>query len=210
MQSKELSEVTNNQALIFVSSCELPTKWANFKMHAFQEVETGKEHIALTLGDVTSEPPVLMRIHSECLTGDAFSSLRCDCGPQLEMAMQKIADEGRGAILYLRQEGRGIGLLNKVNAYHLQDGGADTVEANQRLGFAADQRSYSLCEPMLAHLQIQSVKLLTNNPRKISALKNLKITVAEHLPLIVQQNPFNERYLKTKEEKLGHMLAPDL
>jgi GTP cyclohydrolase II len=188
----------------------LPTKWAHFRMHAFKEVATGKEHIALTLGDVADGQPVLARIHSECLTGDAFASLRCDCGPQLDLAMQKIAQEGRGAILYLRQEGRGIGLLNKVHAYHLQDGGADTVEANQQLGFAADQRSYSLCEPMLQQLGITNVKLMTNNPRKIAAMNAMKVTVTEQIPLIIQRNPYNERYLSTKAEKLGHMLAPEL
>ncbi len=201
---------SENQALEFVASCALPTMWANFTMHAFIETATGKEHIALTLGDVSDGQPVLARIHSECLTGDALFSKRCDCGPQLELAMQKIAQEGRGAILYLRQEGRGIGLLAKVQAYHLQDAGADTVEANQKLGFAADLRSYSLCDPMLKHLGISSVKLMTNNPRKISALQNMQVKVDEHIPLIIQRNPYNERYLETKANKLGHMLAPDL
>jgi GTP cyclohydrolase II len=210
MSSMELPVVNQEQALEFVTSCDLPTKWAHFRMHAFKEVATGKEHIALTLGDVADGQPVLARIHSECLTGDAFASLRCDCGPQLDLAMQKIAQEGRGAILYLRQEGRGIGLLNKVHAYHLQDGGADTVEANQQLGFAADQRSYSLCEPMLQQLCITNVKLMTNNPRKIAAMNAMKVTVTEQIPLIIQRNPYNERYLSTKAEKLGHMLAPEL
>jgi GTP cyclohydrolase II len=179
-------------------------------MHAFREPTTGKEHIALTLGDVADGEPVLARIHSECLTGDALFSKRCDCGPQLELAMQKIAAEGRGAILYLRQEGRGIGLLAKVQAYHLQDQGADTVEANQKLGFAADLRNYSLCDPMLKHLGISSVKLMTNNPRKISALEGLQVKVQEQVPLIVPRNPYNERYLDTKATKLGHMLIPEL
>jgi len=197
-------------ALEYVDSCNLPTTWANFRMHAFVEPATGKEHIALTLGDVADGKPVLARIHSECLTGDALFSLRCDCGPQLEMALKKIADEGRGVLLYLRQEGRGIGLLNKVRAYHLQDDGADTVEANQKLGFAADLRNYSLVEPMLQHLGIHSLRLMTNNPRKLSAMEGLKVTVAEHVPLIIERNPYNDRYLNTKLNKLGHMLAPDL
>jgi GTP cyclohydrolase II len=179
-------------------------------MHAFVEHATGKEHIALTLGDVADGRPVLARIHSECLTGDALFSQRCDCGPQLELAMQKIAQEGRGALLYLRQEGRGIGLLNKVHAYRLQDEGADTVEANQQLGFAADLRNYSLCEPMLKHLGIRAVRLMTNNPRKISAMEGMQIKVEEHIPLIIKRNPFNERYLSTKASKLGHLLQPDL
>ncbi len=201
---------SEEQALEFVDSCDLPTTWATFRMHGFVEPATGKEHVALSLGDVTDGKPVLTRIHSECLTGDALFSQRCDCGPQLEAAMQKIAAEGRGVILYLRQEGRGIGLLAKIRAYHLQDDGADTVEANQKLGFAADLRNYSLCDPMLKHLGISSVKLMTNNPRKISALQNMQVKVEEHVPLIIARNQFNTRYLETKAEKLGHMLAPDL
>jgi GTP cyclohydrolase II len=210
MSSMELPVNSEQQALEYVDSCALPTTWANFTMHAFIEPATGKEHVALTLGDVANGESVLARIHSECLTGDALFSKRCDCGPQLELAMQKIAAEGRGAILYLRQEGRGIGLLAKVQAYHLQDDGADTVEANQQLGFAADLRSYSLCEPMLKHLGIRSVKLMTNNPRKISALQNMQVKVEEQIPLIIARNPYNERYLATKASKLGHMLVPDL
>lgn len=210
MSSMDLPVNSEQQALEYVDSCALPTTWANFTMHAFIEPATGKEHVALTLGDVSNGAPVLARIHSECLTGDALFSKRCDCGPQLELAMQKIAAEGRGVILYLRQEGRGIGLLAKVQAYHLQDDGADTVEANQQLGFAADLRSYSLCEPMLKHLGITSVKLMTNNPRKISALQNMQVKVEEQIPLIIARNPYNERYLATKASKLGHMLVPDL
>ncbi len=210
MSSNEQPVISNEQALEYVDSCNLPTTWATFRMHAFVETATGKEHIALTLGDVADGKPVLARIHSECLTGDALFSKRCDCGPQLELALQKIAQEGRGALLYLRQEGRGIGLLNKVRAYHLQDDGADTVEANQKLGFAADLRDYSLCDPMLKHLGIESVRLMTNNPRKISAMEGMKITVQEHVPLIVKRNPYNERYLSTKATKLGHLIQPDL
>jgi GTP cyclohydrolase II len=149
--------------------------------------------------------PVLMRMHSECLTGDGFGSLRCDCGPQLEAAMQKIAETGRGVILYLRQEGRGIGLLNKIRAYHLQDEGADTVEANEQLGFAPDLREYSMCKDMLDHLQIQTVRLMTNNPRKVAALQAHGIIVEERVPLMTGRNPHNEQYLDTKRGKLGHM-----
>jgi GTP cyclohydrolase II len=210
MPSKDQPASTQDQALEYVTSCKLPTTWATFQMHAFVEPATGKEHIALTLGDFSDGEPVLARIHSECLTGDALFSQRCDCGPQLEMAMQKIAHEGRGALLYLRQEGRGIGLLNKVHAYRLQDEGADTVEANQQLGFAADLRSYSLCEPMLKHLGINSVRLMTNNPRKISAMEGMKVKVEEHIPLIIKRNPFNDRYLSTKASKLGHLMQPEL
>ena len=210
MPSKDQPASTQDQALEYVTSCQLPTTWATFQMHAFVEPATGKEHIALTLGDVSDGKPVLARIHSECLTGDALFSQRCDCGPQLEMAMQKIAQEGRGALLYLRQEGRGIGLLNKVHAYRLQDEGADTVEANQQLGFAADLRSYSLCEPMLKHLGISTLRLMTNNPRKISAMEGMKVKVEEHIPLIIKRNPFNDRYLSTKVSKLGHLMQPEL
>ena len=201
---------SSGQDLDYVTSCILPTTWATFQMHAFFEPASGKEHIALTLGDVANGEPVLARIHSECLTGDALFSQRCDCGPQLELAMQKIAQEGRGALLYLRQEGRGIGLLNKVRAYHLQDLGADTVEANQQLGFAADLRNYSLCDPMLKHLGISSLKLMTNNPRKIAAMEGLNVTVTEHIPLVIKRNPHNDRYLSTKVTKLGHLIQPEL
>ncbi len=210
MPSMNLPEAKQDKAMEFVTSCQLPTTWATFQMHAFVETSTGKEHIALTLGDVADGLAVLARIHSECLTGDALFSQRCDCGPQLEMAMQKIAQEGRGVLLYMRQEGRGIGLLNKVHAYRLQDEGADTVEANQRLGFAADLRSYSLCEPMLKHLGISSVKLMTNNPRKIAAMENMHVSVVEHIPLIIKRNPFNDRYISTKIAKLGHLIQPEL
>jgi GTP cyclohydrolase II len=210
MSSNTAALAAGRQELEYVTSCKLPTTWATFQMHAFVEPATGKEHIALTLGNVADGEPVLARIHSECLTGDALFSKRCDCGPQLELALQKIAQEGRGALLYLRQEGRGIGLLNKVHAYRLQDEGADTVEANQKLGFAADLRSYSLCEPMLKHLGIHSLKLMTNNPRKIDAMRKINVDIAEHIPLIIQRNPYNERYLATKASKLGHLIQPEL
>ena len=210
MSSNNPPAENQEQVLEFVDSCRLPTTWANFHMHAFFEPATGKEHIALTLGDVSDGQPVLARIHSECLTGDALFSQRCDCGPQLEMALQKITQEGRGVLLYLRQEGRGIGLLNKVRAYHLQDDGADTVEANQLLGFAADLRNYGLCDPMLKHLGIHSLRLMTNNPRKLAAMAGLNVTVAEHVPLIIERNQYNNRYLNTKASKLGHLIQPDL
>lgn len=191
--------------LQYVTTCSLPTPWAVFRLHAFLEPATGKEHLALTLGEVGDGAPVLARIHSECLTGDALFSLRCDCGPQLEAALKRIAEERRGALFYLRQEGRGIGLLAKLQAYRLQDAGADTVEANQQLGFLPDQRNYRLCAPILQHLKIHSLRLMTNNPRKISALRELGIEVAERLPLVIPHNPFNERYLNTKADKLGHL-----
>ncbi len=174
-------------------------------MHGFEDSETTKEHVVLSMGDVGSDEPLLIRMHSECLTGDALFSLRCDCGAQLNAAMSAIAEEGRGAILYLRQEGRGIGLMNKIRAYNLQDLGADTVEANEQLGFGADMRDYSMCQTMLAHLEVKQVRLLTNNPRKIDALSSYGIDVVERIPLETGKNPHNENYLSTKSGKLGHL-----
>ena len=194
-------------SVVFVAASKLPTPFAVFTMHGFLDEETGKEHVALTLGDVADGEPVLGRLHSECLTGDALFSLRCDCGAQLEAALRAIAAEGRGVLLYLRQEGRGIGLLNKIRAYELQDAGADTVEANERLGFGADQRDYAMCRPMLDHLGIREVKLMTNNPRKLQALETYGIRLAERVPLHSGLNPHNQRYLATKAGKLGHLLG---
>jgi len=174
-------------------------------MHGFCDNDLNKEHLVLTLGDISGPEPVLTRVHSECLTGDALFSMRCDCGPQLQAAMHKIAVVGRGAIFYLRQEGRGIGLLNKIKAYHLQDCGADTVEANELLGFGADMRDYSILKPMMDHLTIHSLKLMTNNPRKVKALENMGITVAERIPHQTGRNAHNEKYLATKKGKLGHL-----
>ncbi|CAH0991544.1 Riboflavin biosynthesis protein [Sinobacterium norvegicum] len=190
----------------YVESSKLPTQWAVFDMHGYEDIDTKKEHIILSLGDVSDGEPVLARVHSECLTGDALFSLRCDCGSQLEAAMEAIAKEGRGAILYLRQEGRGIGLLNKIKAYKLQDEGADTVEANEALGFGADMRDYSICQQMLEHLSIAAVNLMTNNPRKVKALQEMGVNVAKRIPLRTGKNPHNEKYLATKAGKLGHMM----
>lgn len=193
----------------FIAASKLPTPWATFTMHGFEDDATGKDHIALTLGDVADGAPVLGRVHSECLTGDALFSMRCDCGYQLQEALKRIADEGRGVLLYLRQEGRGIGLPNKIRAYHLQDQGFDTVEANERLGFAADLRRYDLCLPMLNHLGVAALKLMTNNPRKVEALARDGVVIAERLSLTTGRNPHNEHYLTTKAGKLGHMMALD-
>ncbi|WP_196139463.1 GTP cyclohydrolase II [Aliikangiella sp. G2MR2-5] len=189
-----------------IVSAKLPTKWGDFTIHALEKSSDGKEHVALALGDIASDEPLLIRVHSECLTGDAFSSLRCDCGPQLEAAMQKIAEEGRGMVVYLRQEGRGIGLVNKIKAYALQDQGQDTVEANLNLGFQADQRNFSVAAEILDSLGVSQVKLMTNNPRKVAALKAAKIDVVERVPLKYGRNPHNESYLSTKHGKLGHYL----
>jgi len=192
----------------FVASSNLPTTWGEFTLHGFEDADTQQEHIALTMGDVANGEPVLARIHSECLTGDVLHSLRCDCGAQLHAAMQAIAEEGRGVLLYLRQEGRGIGLMNKIRAYHLQDQGADTVEANQQLGFEADLRQYDMLTTMLKHLHISKLRLMTNNPRKLAALESAGIHIEERLPLQVGENPHNRQYLATKTQKLGHLLTP--
>ena len=194
-------------SVVFVAASKLPTPFAEFTMHGFFDEETGKEHVALTLGDIADGEPVLGRLHSECLTGDALFSLRCDCGAQLEAALRAIAEEGRGILLYLRQEGRGIGLLNKIRAYNLQDAGADTVEANEQLGFAADLRDYSICQPMLDHLGVHALKLMTNNPRKVKAMQGFGVEIARRVPLQVGQNPYNKLYLATKAGKLGHLLG---
>ncbi len=194
--------------LEYVTSCALPTPWAEFTLHAFIEHSTGKEHLAMVLGDIGDGAPVLARVHSECLTGDVLFSQRCDCGAQLEGALQRIAAEGRGVLLYLRQEGRGIGLLNKMRAYRLQEAGADTVQANEQLGFKPDQRSYELVAPMLHQFGVQSLKLMTNNPRKIAAMEKLGMPVSERVPLLVNRNVFNQHYLNTKALKLGHMMTP--
>ena len=195
--------------LRFIESSKLPTRWGVFDIHGFEDSDTGKEHVALTLGDVGDGEPVLTRVHSECLTGDALFSLRCDCGAQLQAALQKIADEKRGALLYLRQEGRGIGLINKIKAYKLQDQGADTVEANEQLGFGADMRDYSICREMFAQLGITRIRLLTNNPRKLTALGEMAIDVVERVPLFTDKNPHNASYLATKAGKLGHLFGDD-
>ncbi|MBT5330687.1 MAG: GTP cyclohydrolase II [Porticoccaceae bacterium] len=186
-------------------SCELPTQWGKFSILAFEDAENDKVHLALTLGELDNSESVLARIHSECLTGDALFSQRCDCGSQLQEAMKQISEEGRGIILYLRQEGRGIGLLNKIRAYNLQDEGADTVEANESLGFGADMRDYSICGPMFENFGITKVRLMTNNPRKVSAMESLGIEVTERISIHTGQNPHNDHYLKTKAGKLGHM-----
>lgn len=191
----------------FVEASRLPTDWGVFTMHGFEDVAANKEHLVLTLGDLGGPEAVLARVHSECLTGDALFSLRCDCGNQLQAALRTIAHEGRGALFYLRQEGRGIGLLNKIKAYRLQDDGADTVEANEQLGFGADMRDYSIVKPMFEHLGVSRVRLMTNNPRKVAALQEQGIEVVERLPLQCGANPHNEKYLKTKGSKLGHMFG---
>ncbi len=189
----------------FVAQAKLPTRWGDFRIYGFKDLQAEKEHVALALGNLNLEEPLLCRIHSECLTGDSMFSLRCDCGPQLEFAMQRVSEAGRGLILYLRQEGRGIGLLNKLKAYALQDSGADTVEANVQLGFEPDSREYQICKPMLDFFDIRNVKLMTNNPAKVKALQDMGIEVSEIIPIHTGANPHNETYLAVKINKLGHM-----
>ncbi|MGL5006736.1 MAG: GTP cyclohydrolase II [Plesiomonas sp.] len=189
-----------------VAEAVLPTPWGDFRMIGFEELKTGKDHVALIFGDISGDDPVLARVHSECLTGDALFSLRCDCGFQLEAALTRIAEEGRGVLLYHRQEGRGIGLLNKIRAYALQDQGADTVEANHQLGFADDERDFTLCSDMFTQLGVQNIRLLTNNPKKVDILSATGINIVERVPLLVGKNPKNEHYLATKAMKMGHML----
>ena len=191
----------------FVAACELPTQYGKFRMHGFEDPDTRQEHVALTFGDVANQSGLICRVHSECLTGDCWCSMRCDCGSQLQTALQRISEEGRGVLLYLRQEGRGIGLINKIRAYQLQDAGADTVEANERLGFDADLRDYTMCKSMFSHLQVSSVRLMTNNPVKVNALTKLGIVVEDRVPIETGQNDHNARYLETKAGKLGHLLG---
>lgn len=193
-------------SVTLVAKSQLPTPWGIFTLVGFQETISGKEHAALVMGDLNGDEPLLGRIHSECLTGDALFSLRCDCGFQLQAALENIAKAGRGVLLYVRQEGRGIGLLNKIKAYNLQDQGADTVEANEALGFAADMRDYTICADMLNLLGVNTLKLMTNNPRKVKAMESFGIRVHERVPLQEGRNPHNEFYLTTKANKLDHML----
>ena len=188
----------------FVASASLPTKWGQFTIHGFEDNESGKEHLALSFGELDTEKPTLCRVHSECLTGDCLFSLRCDCGAQLQTAMQAVAEAGQGLILYLRQEGRGIGLLNKIKAYALQDSGADTVEANVQLGFEPDSREYQICKPMLDYFDVQNLRLMTNNPRKVDALRKAGFIV-QIVPIHTTANPHNESYLAVKVNKLGHI-----
>ncbi|MDP2361354.1 MAG: bifunctional 3,4-dihydroxy-2-butanone-4-phosphate synthase/GTP cyclohydrolase II [bacterium] len=185
----------------------MPTPWGEFNLHHFYSPVDKRDHLALVMGDpAAAVEPVLVRVHSECLTGDVFGSMRCDCGNQLHHAMRLVADEGVGVVLYMRQEGRGIGLANKLRAYALQDDGADTVEANERLGFPPDLRHYGIGAQILQELGLKHIRLLTNNPRKIVGLKGFGIEVVERVPLQVPHGAFNEHYLRTKKTKLGHML----
>jgi len=185
----------------------IPTRWGDIRLIAYRSIIDPDEHAALVVGDVSTPEPVLVRVHSQCVTGDVFHSLRCDCGEQVELAMERIAEEGRGVFVYMRQEGRGIGFCNKIRAYALQDGqGLDTVEANEALGFPADRRDYGIGMQILVDLGLKQIRLLTNNPSKRVGLEGYGLEVVERIPIIAQPNPHNMRYLKTKRDKLGHLL----
>ena len=190
-----------------VAAADLPTDHGPFQVYAYESIIDRETHVALVRGDVGDGREVLVRVHSRCLTGDVFHSSRCDCGQQLHTAMERIALEGRGVLLYLNQEGRGIGLANKIRAYELQDQGLDTVEANERLGFKADQRDYGIGAQILTDLGVRSMRLLTNNPRKFVGLEGYGLSVVEQLPLEIPASAFSRRYLKTKKDKLGHKLS---
>ena len=185
----------------------MPTRWGNFRVVAYRSMIDPDEHAALVFGDITTPEPVLVRVHSQCVTGDVFHSLRCDCGDQVELALDRIVEEGRGVLVYMRQEGRGIGFCNKIRAYALQDTqGLDTVEANEALGFPADRRDYGIGMQILVDLGLKEIRLLTNNPDKRAGLEGYGLKVLERVPLVAPSNPYNVRYLETKRDKLGHML----
>jgi GTP cyclohydrolase II len=202
MSLGEIMNVVNK-----ISSSKLPTEYGNYMIHIFKDIRTSIEHVAMVMGNVESKGDVLTRIHSECLTGDIFSSRRCDCGEQLKLAQQLISEEGRGVIIYLRDhEGRGIGLANKIAAYALQDEGLDTVEANLALGLPVDARSFEVASAILKCLKVSSISLMSNNPDKHAALTKLGVVVNNRTPLLIQPNTCNLKYLQTKQLKLGHFL----
>ncbi len=190
-----------------VATAKLPTEKGDFQIAGYRSLISDEEFVVLIKGEMRAEVPTLVRIHSQCLTGDVFGSIKCDCGPQLHKAMEMIQTEGRGAIVYQQQEGRGIGILNKIRAYALQDQGADTVEANEALGFAVDARNYEQCAEILFDLGLCQVKVISNNPDKLQALEQAGLTIVERIPIEVETDPPAAHYLKVKKEKLGHLLG---
>jgi len=192
--------------LKFIETSNLPTSMGDFKIHAFTDSNDLIDHLAISIGDLNVDKPILSRIHSQCITGESFFSLRCDCRFQLTESLNQIAKKGLGAIFYLQQEGRGIGLSNKIRAYNLQDKGLDTVEANHQLGFEEDERSYETVSEMISFLGIKKIDLMTNNPKKIDALKSFGVIINQRIPLSTDTNKHNQKYISTKIKKLGHLL----
>jgi 3,4-dihydroxy 2-butanone 4-phosphate synthase/GTP cyclohydrolase II len=199
-----------NESLISKDiAVEMPTQWGDFQLHLYTQITTGEKHIALVKGEWDTEEPVLVRVHSSCMTGDIFGSCRCDCGPQLSSAMQQVEKEGKGIIVYMNQEGRGIGLLNKLKAYKLQEQGLDTVEANLQLGFKMDERDYGVGAQILRDLGVSKMRLMTNNPKKRTGLIGYGLEITEISPLEIKANKHNKKYLETKRDKMGHSLKLD-